>query len=96
MRRRADRRGARVPRAAPGFARRPFNHGPALLIASAFFALIHFRPVEYPGLFVVGLVFGACVLLTGRLGLAFAAHMAFNVTGLMLAFDDLRDRSQLR
>ena len=25
---------------------------------AACFALIHFRPVEYPGLFVVGLVFG--------------------------------------
>ena len=30
-----------------------FNHVAAWLAASAWFALIHFRPVEYPGLFVV-------------------------------------------
>jgi membrane protease YdiL (CAAX protease family) len=54
-----------------------------LLAASAWFALIHFRPVEYPGLFVAGLVFGACFLATGRLGTAIVAHAAFNTTGLL-------------
>jgi len=60
---------------------------PALVIGAAFFALIHFRPVEYPGLFAAGLVFGACLLVTGRLGPAVAAHLGFNVTGLILALD---------
>jgi membrane protease YdiL (CAAX protease family) len=59
----------------------------AWLAASAWFALIHFRPVEYPGLLVFGLVAGACFLLTGRLGMAVATHVAFNVTGLVLAFE---------
>ena len=49
------------------------------------FALIHFRPVEYPGLFVAGLVFGICAWRTGRIGMAIAAHVGFNATGLALA-----------
>jgi membrane protease YdiL (CAAX protease family) len=64
-----------------------FNHVPAWLAASAIFALIHFRPVEYPGLFVIGLVCGYCAMSTGRLGMAVACHVGFNVTGLLLALD---------
>jgi CAAX protease family protein len=59
----------------------------AVLASAAIFALIHFRPVEYPGLFVIGLVLGTCALLTGRLGMAIACHVGFNVTGLILAFN---------
>jgi membrane protease YdiL (CAAX protease family) len=40
--------------------------------------------VEIPGLFVVGLVLGACALFTLRLGLGVVSHMAFNATGLVL------------
>ena len=46
------------------------------------FALIHFRPVEYPGLFAFGLVLGLCALRTGRLGMPIAAHVGFNAAGL--------------
>lgn len=56
----------------------------AVVVVAAFFALIHFRWVEYPGLFVFGLVLGVCVLRTGRLGMGILAHMAFNATGLLL------------
>lgn len=55
----------------------------AVVVVSAWFALIHFRPVEYPGLFVVGLVFGIGVLVTRRLGMSVIAHCAFNATGLL-------------
>jgi membrane protease YdiL (CAAX protease family) len=58
-----------------------------LVVAAAWFSLIHLAPVEYPGLFVAGLVFGAALVLTDRLGPAILAHVAFNVTGLALAFD---------
>ena len=51
---------------------------------AAFFAAIHFRWVEFPGLFVFGLILGVCALRTGRLGMGIAAHMAFNATGLLL------------
>ncbi|MGA9277979.1 lysostaphin resistance A-like protein [Ilumatobacter sp.] len=52
---------------------------------AAVFALIHFRPVEYPGLFVAGLVFGVLAWRAGRIGPAVAAHIGFNATGLLLA-----------
>ena len=51
---------------------------------AALFALIHFQPVEIPGLFSIGLVLGACALLTRRLGLGVVTHMAFNATGLLM------------
>jgi len=59
------------------------NEPLALIAASAWFAVIHFRPVEYPGLFAAGLVFGGCMLVTRRLGTAIIAHAAFNLTGLV-------------
>ncbi|MFK7917217.1 MAG: lysostaphin resistance A-like protein [Ilumatobacter sp.] len=59
---------------------------PAVLVGvAALFAVIHFRPIEYPGLFVAGLVFGVCAWRSGRLGLAIVAHAAFNATGLAFA-----------
>ena len=58
---------------------------PVVIGVAAVFALIHFRPVEYPGLFAAGLVFGVCAWRTGRIGMAIAAHVAFNATGLALA-----------
>ncbi len=39
-------------------------------------------PVEYPGLFLAGLMFGAGVLLTDRIGPSILTHAAFNATGL--------------
>jgi uncharacterized protein len=49
------------------------------------FALIHFRPVEYPGLFAAGLVFGICAWRSGRLGMSIAAHIGFNAVGIAMA-----------
>ncbi len=72
-----------------GLLQRPLLHRyptPAVIVGvAAVFALIHFRPVEYPGLFVAGLVFGVCAWRTGRVGLAVAAHVGFNLAGLALA-----------
>lgn len=56
----------------------------AVVLIAVLFALVHFSPVEYPGLFLVGLVLGACALRTGRLGMGIVAHAAFNATGLVL------------
>jgi membrane protease YdiL (CAAX protease family) len=55
----------------------------AVVLVAGWFALIHFRPVEYPGLFAFGLVLGAMALVTRRLGMAVLAHCAFNATGLL-------------
>jgi hypothetical protein len=68
-----------------GAALRRFSPAVAIAAAAALFTLIHFRPVEYPGLFVVGVVLGVCVWWTGRLGPAVIAHMAFNATALVLS-----------
>jgi hypothetical protein len=71
-----------------GMLQRWFSHAfgavAGWLGASVLFALIHFRAVEYPGLFAAGLVFGACLWRTGRLPMAIAAHVAFNATGVLL------------
>jgi len=56
------------------------------LAAAGLFTLIHFRPVEYPGLAAFSLVVGAVALRAGRLGPAIAVHIGFNATGLILAF----------
>ncbi|MCU1503569.1 MAG: hypothetical protein JWM12_2923 [Ilumatobacteraceae bacterium] len=63
---------------------RRLNEVVGVVVVAAWFAIIHFRPVEYPGLFLFGLVLGICAQRTGRLGMGIMAHMAFNVTGLIL------------
>ncbi len=67
-----------------GAARRRINDIAAVVAVAVFFALIHFRPVEYPGLFAFGIVVGACALATGRIGMSILTHVAFNATGLAL------------
>ena len=56
----------------------------SLLVAAAWFTLVHLSPPEFPGLFAFSLVLGLCAARTGRLGMAVAAHVAFNATGLLL------------
>lgn len=58
----------------------------AWLATAGLFTLIHFRPVEYPGLAAFALVVGAAALQTRKLGLAIAIHIGFNATGLALAY----------
>lgn len=63
---------------------RRLNHPVAVLLSSALFAVIHFRPVEFPGLFVIGAVLAVCFSVTRRLGLGIVTHLAFNATALVL------------
>lgn len=49
------------------------------------FTVIHFRPVEYPGLAVFALTVGAAAVRTRRLGFPIAIHLGFNAAGLALA-----------
>jgi len=67
-----------------GTLRGTMNHGVALVIAAVWFALIHFVPVEYPGLFAIALVLGLSYHFSRRIGLSIVTHMAFNATGLLL------------
>lgn len=61
---------------------------PALILTSIWFSLIHFSPVEYPGLFLAGLVFGAGVVVTNRIGPAIVTHAAFNATGIIMVLSN--------
>lgn len=63
---------------------RRLHEGLGVVIVALWFAVIHFQPIETPGLFLVGLVFGTCALVSRRLGLGIVAHVAFNATGLAL------------
>ena len=56
----------------------------ALIITSAWFAVVHMEPIEFPGLFAFAIVLGQCYRRTQRLGLSITTHLAFNATGLLL------------
>jgi membrane protease YdiL (CAAX protease family) len=51
----------------------------ALFGTAAFFAFTHFELLQFPALFVFGLVLGAMVFATGRLGTSIGAHLGFNL-----------------
>lgn len=61
-----------------------FNEGAVLVAVAALFAAVHFRPIEFPGLFGFGLILGWAALRTRRLGPAITIHVGFNLTGLLL------------
>jgi membrane protease YdiL (CAAX protease family) len=63
-----------------------FNDGLVVIGVALVFALVHFRPIEYPGLFAFGLVLGITAIRTDRLGMPILTHIGFNVTGLLLAW----------
>ena len=60
-----------------------WNDGLALVVSSLFFALVHFQPLQIPGLFMFGLIAGTCAQRTGRLGMSIFAHAAFNGTAVV-------------
>jgi membrane protease YdiL (CAAX protease family) len=62
-----------------------FNDAIALVVSAAWFAAIHLQPVELPGLFLVGLVFGLCWQRSGRIAMPILAHIGFNAAGLLIA-----------
>jgi len=51
----------------------------ALFGTAAFFALTHFEPLQFPALFAFGVLLGAMVFVTRRLGTSICAHLAFNL-----------------
>jgi membrane protease YdiL (CAAX protease family) len=62
-----------------------YREGLVVVAVAAVFAIVHFRPVEIPGLFAIGLVFGIAAVWTGRLGMAIAIHAGFNAVGIVQA-----------
>lgn len=56
----------------------------ALGLSSAFFAFTHLQPLQFLPLVAAGAVFGGLVVRTGRLGPAIVAHMAFNISTVVV------------
>ena len=56
----------------------------SLVLVAAWFAAIHFAPVEFVGLFAFALVLGWVLDRNETLGMNIITHMAFNATGLVL------------
>lgn len=52
--------------------------------SAVLFALIHFQPLQFPGLLLFGVVLGYCAHRTRRLGMSILAHAAFNATTVFL------------
>lgn len=66
-----------------------FGRTAGVLLAAVVFASIHFQLVQFPGLLVAGLTFGALAARYDRLGPAVWAHIGFNAATvvLLLVFD---------
>ncbi|MHB1137558.1 MAG: CPBP family intramembrane glutamic endopeptidase [Microthrixaceae bacterium] len=58
----------------------------AVGLSALIFAGMHFQALQFPGLLVFGLVAGALVVLTGRLGPAIFAHIGFNVATVVVLY----------
>ena len=59
----------------------------ALTATSVIFAATHLQLVQFPALVLVGVVHGALVLRTGRLGPAIWSHIAFNSVTVIALLD---------
>ncbi len=51
--------------------------------SSFLFALAHFEPLQFAGLFVVGCILALLVKATGRLGTSITAHASFNLVAVV-------------
>lgn len=70
----------------PALARR-FNPAVGILGSSALFALVHIRPILFPGIFTLAVVLAVMTMKTKRLAPAIVTHMAFNaVTATSLVY----------
>jgi membrane protease YdiL (CAAX protease family) len=61
-----------------------FGAGKAAVGSSLLFALVHWQPLQAPGLFVFGLMVAVLALWSGRLGPSWIMHVGFNLTTLIV------------
>ena len=61
-----------------GALRRRMPDNAAIAFSGLLFAAAHFQPLQFPGLFVFGLILGYLRVKYDRLGPSWAAHLAFN------------------
>lgn len=55
-----------------------------VLVVAAVFGATHLQPLQFPGLFAAGLIFGLLTLRSGRLGPAVFAHIGFNTAAAVV------------
>lgn len=60
-----------------------------ILLTSTVFAVVHFEPIRFPVLFVLGLALGYGRTRTGRIGPAIVAHMLINGIGMLFLLIEL-------
>ena len=58
----------------------------AVVVSAAVFGAIHFQVLQFAGLFTFGLIAGTLASFTQRLGSAVFAHVAFNMTTVVLLY----------
>lgn len=58
--------------------------GAAAVVSAGIFGAVHFQPLQFAGLAVFGLVLALLVQRTDRLGPAVWAHLAFNLTAVVV------------
>ena len=63
-----------------------FSFWAANCLQAGFFGLVHGIPIQVVYAFLIGLLIGWMYFKSGRLGIAIAAHMAFNSGGYLLEF----------
>jgi membrane protease YdiL (CAAX protease family) len=56
----------------------------AVIGSSAVFAAVHLQLLQFPALFLFGLLAAWVTVRTGRLGMAWAAHVAFNLVTIVI------------
>jgi len=61
----------------------------AVVVSAAVFAGVHLQGLQLAGLFAFGFVAGALAYRTGRLGAAIWAHVAFNMTTVVVLYLDM-------
>lgn len=58
----------------------------ACIVSAAVFAAIHLQPLQFVGLFVIGLVLAVMAVRTGRLGMSIVTHAGFNAASVVLLY----------
>jgi uncharacterized protein len=56
------------------------------VVCAAVFAAMHLQPLQFVGLFAIGLVLSVLAVRTGRLGPSICTHAAFNATSVVLLY----------
>ncbi|HTN99524.1 MAG TPA: type II CAAX endopeptidase family protein [Microthrixaceae bacterium] len=69
-----------------GLRKHGFGTVAAVVMSSAVFGALHLQPLQFPGLFLFGMIAAGLAVVTRRLGLSIFAHIGFNLTTVFVLF----------